>query len=146
MARPHRSFGGKRSARLTQWIGPAAQDYVNVAAGGATLLGSAPFEEAATIMRTRGQVSIIPQAVSADVAIAGAFGIGIVSQEAFAAGVASKPTAVLKMKALKSQPCSNQSLLSSLTGPGIEAAPAAIASLLTTIAPTAIACVSEAAC
>ncbi len=55
------------------------------------LLGSAPFEEAATIMRTRGQVSIIPQAVSADVAIAGAFGIGIVSQEAFAAGVASIP-------------------------------------------------------
>ncbi len=92
MAR-RRSFGhgGSRSARLTEWLGPALQDFVNVAAGGATLLGNFSFEDPATIMRTRGMISIVPQVFGADLVINGAFGIGVVSNEAVAAGVASIP-------------------------------------------------------
>jgi len=74
-----------------QWIGPAIQGYQAVASGGATLIGSAPFAEPSTIIRTRGQVSIIPSTAGADLNIVGAFGIGIVTSEALAAGVASVP-------------------------------------------------------
>ncbi len=92
VARARRNFGaGSRHSRLTQWLGPAAQDYVNVASGGATLISSFQFENPATIVRTRGQVSVRLQAYTADLTVAGAFGIGVVSQEAFAAGVASMP-------------------------------------------------------
>ncbi len=92
MARRRHGFSRNgRSARLTQWIGPAAQDYVNVASGGATIIANLPFEEPVTVMRNRGMVSVRLQAYTADLTIAGAFGIGIVSAEAFAAGVASIP-------------------------------------------------------
>ncbi len=94
MARPRsfpRKTGGGQRHRLTQWVGPAAQAYVAVANGGATLVSSIPFEEAVTLVRTRGYVSIIPAAFSADVNITGAVGVGVVTAEAFAAGVASIP-------------------------------------------------------
>ena len=90
VARPHRNFG-RVSARLTDWVGPAAQGYVTVSAGGATIIASLAFEDPATIIRTRGMVSIIPQSHNADLNIVGAFGIGVVSAEAAAAGVASVP-------------------------------------------------------
>ena len=80
-----------RSQRLTTWIGPAAQNFLAVASAGATVIASLPFEEPATIMRTRGQVSIAPNVVTADLTIAGAFGICVVSAEAFAAGIAAIP-------------------------------------------------------
>ena len=92
MADRHRGFrGSQRSQRLTTWIGPADQGYVNVASGGATLITSFAFEEPATIMRTRAMVSFRPQSTGADLDIVGAFGMGVVSAEAFAAGVASIP-------------------------------------------------------
>ena len=86
-----RSFRPRQSARLTQWIGPAIQDYNVVAAGGATLVASIPFEGPVTVMRTRGHVSIIPESTAADVHLIGAFGAGIVTAEAFGAGIASMP-------------------------------------------------------
>ncbi len=89
--RPHRSFQMQRSSRLTQWLGPAFQGYVSVASGGATLISTATFEDPVTLMRSRGMVSITPTAVSADLDLVGAFGVGIVSAEAAAAGVASMP-------------------------------------------------------
>ena len=88
--RTHRTFGHSKG-RLTQWVGPANQAYGAVASGGATIIASFSFEEALTIVRTRGVVSVIPQTAAADVDVVGAFGIGVVTQEAFAAGVASIP-------------------------------------------------------
>ncbi len=77
--------------RLTQWIGPADQNYVSVASAGATLVASAPFEEQTTVVRARGQVSVIPAAFTTSLNIVGAFGVAIVSTEAFTAGIASIP-------------------------------------------------------
>ena len=92
MAR-QRSFRGRSSGarRLTQWIGPADQGYVSVASGGKTIVGTGPFTEAATIIRTRGQVSIQPGSFAADLNVIGAFGVGIVSDEAAAIGVTAVP-------------------------------------------------------
>ncbi len=93
MARPrsaHRTFG-RRQARLTDWIGPAIQGSVNVASGGASIISSASFDAPATIVRTRGNVAVIPQSFAADLNVFGAIGVGIVSDEAFNAGVASIP-------------------------------------------------------
>ena len=84
-----RPRGGAR--RLTQWIGPALQGYVAVADGGATLIGSVPLDEASTIVRVRGHLSVLAAAVTADDTIVGAFGVAIVSSEAFTAGVGSMP-------------------------------------------------------
>jgi len=77
--------------RQTQWISPAVQGYVNVASGGATVIANIPHEDPLTYMRTRGFVGIAPQTMAADLAIVGAFGIGVVTAEAFAAGIASIP-------------------------------------------------------
>ena len=81
---------GRKSARLTQWIAPADQGYISVATGGATLFANFPAEEPFTVMRSRGQVSI-QMSSAADLNVIGAFGMAVVSQEAFAAGVASVP-------------------------------------------------------
>jgi len=48
-----------------------------------------------TIIRNRGVVVVKPQSFGADVDVLGAFGVGIVSAEAFAAGVASVPSPYL---------------------------------------------------
>ena len=90
MARP-RGFVRTGQRRLTQWIGPALQGYIAVATGGATVIASVPFLEKATIARTRGNVSIKPEAVASDTELIGAVGFGVVSSEALAAGVASIP-------------------------------------------------------
>jgi len=92
MARPRRDFRSRVSARLTDWIGPADQGFVNIASTGATIISSASFEAPATVVRTRGYVGIRPQSAAADVTMIGAIGVGIVSAEALAAGVASVPT------------------------------------------------------
>ena len=81
--------GGQR--RLTQWVGPADQGFINVASGGASIISSISFEEQTTAVRIRGDLTIIPQSSAADLTIVGAYGEGIVTQEAFAAGVASMP-------------------------------------------------------
>ena len=89
MARRHFASGGSR--RLTQWVAPANQGYVVVADGGATVVSTIPFGVPATIVRTRGQVSIRPNSLAADAAIIGAIGMGIVSAEAVAIGVTAIP-------------------------------------------------------
>ncbi len=83
---------GRSPQRLTQWIGPADQSYLAVASAGETIISSFAAEEALTITRSRGQLSIIPSVFSADVEITGAYGEGVVSAEAFAAGVVSLPS------------------------------------------------------
>ena len=90
MARP-RTFRTGAARRLTQWVGPALQEYVGVAASGATLLASISFEEAQTIVRTRGQVSVRPTVTSADLSIVGAVGICVVSAEALGVGITAVP-------------------------------------------------------
>jgi len=77
--------------RLTQWAGPAIQGYNAVTSGGAILVSSFTPGEALTIIRTRGAVAVRPESEAADVEIVGAIGMGIVSTEAFVAGVASIP-------------------------------------------------------
>ncbi len=92
VARPHRSFPRSAgSKRQTDWIGPALQGFIAVASGGATIIHSFPFETSGTIVRVRGNIAVKPQAVSADLSIVGAYGMAVVSAEAFTAGVASVP-------------------------------------------------------
>jgi len=55
------------------------------------LVGSIPFLEQSTVVRIRGWLSVMSTAVNADVNITGAIGVGIVTEEAFAAGVVSIP-------------------------------------------------------
>ncbi len=83
--------GPSQPPRLTQWVGTALQGYVSVAAAGATLINSFSPAERVTVIRNRGQVSIIPEVVSADIEIVGAYGEMVVTNEAFAAGVGSMP-------------------------------------------------------
>ena len=95
MARPHRTFGRSGGAtRQVTWVAPADQGYVAVAAGTAVILSSFDANvnnmPKPTIVRTRGVVSVKP-AVGTDIEIVGAIGVGIVSDEAFTAGVASIP-------------------------------------------------------
>ena len=92
MARQRRFTSSSRSARLTQWIGPPDQAYVNVAGGGATLVSSSTFEEPITLIRNRGVFSVAPQSPAADLEFVGAIGIGIVSAEAVAIGITAIPT------------------------------------------------------
>ncbi len=91
MAHRRSRISSTRSARLTRWVGPTNQGYIAVAGAGATFVSQFAIESPVTVMRTRGQVSIIPAAFTADVDIIGAVGMGIVSAEAAAAGVASMP-------------------------------------------------------
>ena len=79
-------------ARLNQWIGPPEQDFVGVSSGGSTLVSSLTVAEATTIVRTRGMVSVQPGSFAADLNVVGAFGIGIVSDEAFGIGITAIPT------------------------------------------------------
>ncbi len=91
MAR-RRHFGHVGShKRLTQWIGPAAQGYIAVASTGATLISSSSFSEAATVVRTRGVVSVQPGSFSADLNFIGGFGVAIVSQDALGIGITAVP-------------------------------------------------------
>lgn len=94
MARPRSNFGHRSGPRRkVQWIGPAVQGYVSVANAGATLISvSTTFETAATLVRTRGQISVQPGSFAADLNIVGAFGCGIVSAEAGAIGITAIPT------------------------------------------------------
>jgi len=74
-----------------QWIAPPDQGYVNLTAGGVTILASLTVDEPLTVTRSRGLFSFGPAAPSVNAEIKGAFGMGVVSAEAFAAGVASMP-------------------------------------------------------
>ena len=54
-------------------------------------LASPASGEPVTIVRNRGQLAVMPSVTNVDVEVVGAYGMGIVSNEAFAAGVASVP-------------------------------------------------------
>ena len=62
-----------------------------MASGGATLVSSISFEAPGTIVRSRGRISIQPQSYVADLNIVGAFGIGLVSDEAATVGITVIP-------------------------------------------------------
>ena len=97
MARPRGRIltRGGRKNRQTTWVAPADQNTVSVASGASVIIGSFAPDDAGmlhpTIVRVRGEVSIRPNSFGADVAISGAFGMAIVSDDAFAAGTASIP-------------------------------------------------------
>ena len=82
---------GRGERRKTTWVGPAIQGFVNVASGGSTIISSATNEEPETVVRVRGMVAIEAQSYAADLGITGAFGMGIVSAEAFAIGITAVP-------------------------------------------------------
>ncbi len=77
------------------WIAPAEQAFVSVAGGASVIIGSfnpvASIMAHPTIVRTRGTVGVKPASFGADIGIIGAWGVGVVSDEAFAAGTASIP-------------------------------------------------------
>jgi len=81
--------------RQTTWVGPALQSFQAVSTASKVILAS--FDPAAaaltkpTIVRTRGILSVVPFAFTADLNHTGALGIGIVTDRAFAAGAASIP-------------------------------------------------------
>ena len=93
MARGHRNFRGRSDSnrRKTEWSVYDQGGFTNVASAGATILSGISFENPGTIVRTRGMIGLKPTNPEVSVEIVGAFGIGLVSAEAFAAGVASVP-------------------------------------------------------
>ena len=86
---------GATAKRLTTWVAPADQGVVAVTGGTSAIIASFdPFASGLprpTIVRTRGEVSIHLQSYGTDLAIGGAFGVCVVSADAFAAGAVSIP-------------------------------------------------------
>ena len=76
---------------MTQWSQFDQVPVSSVSNTGSTLLSGLAFEIPGTIIRTRGMITIFPTSFGADLNVVGAFGIGLVSAEAFAAGIASVP-------------------------------------------------------
>jgi len=97
MARVVRTFGVRSRApkRKTLWIGTVNQFVVAVPSGTSVII--AQFDPSAnailggTVVRTRGMFLAFPTAHGADLNYAGAYGLGVVSDEAFAAGTVSIP-------------------------------------------------------
>ena len=91
----HRRSNFVAQKRQVSWIGPADQAYVAVSTNASAIVAS--FDPGAvglpklTIVRSRGHISIRPQLLTGDLDIVGAFGMAIVSAQAFVAGAASIP-------------------------------------------------------
>ncbi len=83
--------------RKSTWVGPANQNTVAVATGASVIIGSftpsttVPSMNEPTVIRTRGECVVKPQAITATVSVSGAFGVGIVTDQAFVAGAGSIP-------------------------------------------------------
>jgi len=81
--------------RKTVWVGAADAAPVAVANNTSVLISSFSPDDlgilAATVVRTRGRVLVRPTAFGADQSFDGAYGLGVVSDEAFVAGAASIP-------------------------------------------------------
>ncbi len=94
MAHPRRSFS-RGPKRQVAWINSADQGYLTVSAGSKAIHQSfAPATAGLlkpTIVRTRGVVSFKSTQAAADAEVIGAYGMAIVSDQAFAAGAASIP-------------------------------------------------------
>ena len=96
MARPRRSFQGRRRAKA--WDdGPGGTGVTEFAATGSAILGSGRTSNVAdiTLARLRGACQVFLQtAAGAGEGFHGAVGVAIVTSAAFAAGVASVPTPI----------------------------------------------------
>ena len=88
--RPHRGFV-RGPQRKTQWIGPAQQGFLTVTSGSSIIASSLAFLEPATIVRVRADFTFMPTSFASDLNIVGAIGVGVVTEEAFTAGIASVP-------------------------------------------------------
>ena len=88
-----RSFAGPK--RQTTWVGPADQGYISVASTAKVLIAS--FDPAAaglpkpTVIRTRGQISMQPSSKIALLDVVGAWGLAVVSDQAFGVGATAIP-------------------------------------------------------
>ena len=96
MARGRLAFKARGPKRKTTWAGFTQQGYVGVATTAKVLVASLDLAAfgllAPTLVRSRGQVSLTGDATgTADSRVVGAFGMGIVSTDARAAGIASIP-------------------------------------------------------
>ena len=89
--RSARRFVSRSAPRTTAWIGSADQTFQAVGGGAKTILQSNASLQDTTIVRTRGKLSVFGNTLSADATPIGAFGIGVVSDQALAAGAASLP-------------------------------------------------------
>ncbi len=77
--------------RVTQWVGSADTGFTTIGAGASVLMQSIATLGNTTVVRVRGIMSVTPGSVASDQNLVGAMGIGIVSDQAFAAGAASIP-------------------------------------------------------
>ena len=96
--RGYTQVGRVRSRRMTDWgVGPGGTGVTTLSASGSSILGAGVTTVAGivTLVRTRGLFDVFLTAgVSAGDGMTGAVGIGIVSEPAFDAGIASIPTPI----------------------------------------------------
>ena len=93
MANRGRRFGGggRRFKPTTQWSKLTSAAQVGVAAATKVLLGGYGTLEPMTVRRTRGLMNWSSDQIAATESPVGAFGMCVVSDDAFTAGVASVP-------------------------------------------------------
>ncbi len=77
--------------RLTEWVASAEQGEVGVATNASVIVQSNATLFNTTIVRTRGILSVRPTVEGVSLFYQGALGMGIVSDQAFAAGAGSVP-------------------------------------------------------
>ena len=79
--------------RRSLWVGYADQGFLAVGAGLKVAMSNFTLAtlDSLTVVRNRGILAVNSTAVAIDQNVVGAYGIGIVTQQAFAAGVASIP-------------------------------------------------------
>ena len=87
----HRRAFPSRRRSVKQWIGTADQGGTAVASGAKLLIQTLVPTSAVTILRNRGYLMVRPQAGSVDLIADGAFGIGIVSEQAVTTGITAIP-------------------------------------------------------
>ena len=101
----HRGFvsgrGRSSQRRATSWVfGPGGQAATAISASGQQIVGSGLvlIPEGATLVRTRGFVELVLEAAAnIGEGISGAFGIGLVTNEAFAIGATAIPGPLSEM-------------------------------------------------
>ncbi len=93
MARGLRRFPARGGApkRRSSWVGSADQGVVAVAGNASVILQSNATLIDTTIVRTRGILDVRPSTTGTSQQVLGAFGMLIVSDQAFAAGAGSVP-------------------------------------------------------
>jgi len=81
--------------RQTSWIGAADQGFILVPTTARVVVGSFPIDtsgfERPTLIRTRGTIIHSPEVLTADLEYHGAWGLGFVSDQAFAIGATALP-------------------------------------------------------